>query len=245
MTYDEMYPDTEVGVEPIPGVVRVKEEVNCANCGELCFWHCKQIDVPSCSMECHHASTQEYLEVQRDAWITESLVKVDIAIFEDTNEDPVASTEALLRLQHNATITRLVEWAKSEQLMLFYCDAPANYPFEDEIPILPIKAIEWERVLAVVSAPVEEPATTEELIMHEVVTDSTSVLVAKDDIESEFPLAVEFETTDPLGDEDEEDVLRDGEVWMGNDVPYVQGEETPEPVDLRAFAARLEEEDSD
>jgi len=225
-----MYPDTEVGVEPIPGVVRVEEEVNCANCGELCFWHCKQIDVPSCSMECHHASVQEYLEVQRDAWITESLIEgyVDEGIVVD-GEDNTVGLKALLRRQHNATIARLIEWAKSEQLMLFYCDAPANYPFEGDIPILPIKVIEWERVLAVVSAPVEEPVDTEE----QDVTEAMTKLV----VENDLPVVVD--TTDPLGDED---VLRDGEVWMGNDVPYVQGEETPEPVDLRAFAARLEEE---
>jgi len=219
MTYDEMYPDTEVGVEPIPGVVRIEEEVNCANCGELCFWHCKQIDVPSCSMECHRASNQKYLEVQRDAWITESLVEgyVDEGIVVD-GEDNTVGLKALLRRQHNATIARLVEWAKSEQLMLFYCDAPANYPFEDEIPILPIKVIEWERMAAVTTAPLEE----------KVVRGQTADIVVQDDIERD--------------DEDEEDVLRDGEVWMGNDVPYAEGEETPEPVDLRAFAARLEKE---
>ncbi|KKM74103.1 hypothetical protein LCGC14_1403740 [marine sediment metagenome] len=230
MTYDEMYPDTEIGVEPVPGIVRLEKEVNCANCGEFCFWHCKQIDVPSCSMECHHASTQEYLEVQRDAWITESLVEgyVDIDDVVDGRGDRV-ELEVILRQQHNVTIARLIEWAKSEQLMLFYCDAPRNYPFEDEIPILPIKVIEWERVLAVVSAPVEEPSSTD---------------VSEDDSDDEDS-SIEYtpmliDTTDPLGDED---VLRDGEVWMGNDVPYVQGEETPEPVDLRAFAAHLEEED--
>ncbi len=219
MKYDEMYPDTEAGEEGTAGLMRLEDPQPCAKCEEPTRWMCSHINLLACSMDCHHALTQTWLEEQRDKWIDESLVD---------HED-----QDLLRRQHNKTIARLVEWSQSEQLALFYIDVPRSFPFEGEVPVVPIKGIQWAEVLKMVSAPVEES-----------IAGKVATVVVQDDVELPvMELHDLMDTVDPLGDEDEADVPEDEKVWMGNDLPYKEGsEESRDPIDLKAFADSLEDD---
>ncbi len=264
MKYEEMFPDTEVGVEATPGLTKLEEEAPCANCGEPSSWHCTHIDMVSCSVECHTTSTQKWLGEQRDKWITDSLVDGYLAddVIEDGSGNPVG-LEGLLRQQHNYTIARLIEWAKNEQLAFYYINVPRDYPFQGNIPVLPVRGIPWAEVLAMVVSPTEESDSEEELALH-VVTDPTAGLAGmgetatietQDDIEEHDvdldSIAPVLSPVDPLGDEDEEDAPEDEDVWIGNNLiqapdPEMEDSDVPrEPINLRAFADSLEEDRED
>ena len=127
---------------------------------------------------------------------------------------------------------------------------PRSFPFEGEVPVVPIKVIQWAEVLNMVSSPVEESIASK--VTTVVTQDDFDGRV--DDVEiydrvlSADEIKAQYDVVDPLGDEDEADVSEDEKVWMGNDLPYKEGSEEPhEPIDLQAFAKSLEadQEDSD